>query len=114
MSTPNLNLPEMPQNSMQPSVPFNASMQILDALTQLVPLDKDLTAPPVTVAGDVGKTWIVGPAATGAWAGKAGQIAICTGATLWAFSVPKAGWRAYVQDEAKDYRYLAGLWTLIP
>lgn len=113
MSTPNLNLPEMPANSFQPSVPFNESMQILDALVQLVPQDKDLTAPPATVAGDAGKTWLVAAAPTGAWAGHAQHIAICTGAGLWAFVVPKAGWCAYVQDEAKDYRFLAGVWVLI-
>ena len=114
MSTPNMGLPEMPQNSMQPSVPYNAAMQRIDALTQLVPLDKDLTTPPVTVAGDAGKTWIVGPAATGAWAGKDGQIAICTGATLWDFVPPKNGWKAFVIDEGADYRYNGTAWAIVP
>lgn len=114
MSTPNVNLDEMPQNSMQPSVPFNADMQLLDALLFLAPLDKDLTAPPTTVAGDAGKTWLVGGAATGAWSGKDGQVALCTGADLWRFFSPKVGWRAFVQDEAADYRYVAGAWSLIP
>lgn len=113
MSTPNLSMPSMPQNSMQPSVPFNDSMQLLDALVQLVPLDKDLTTPPTTVSGDAGKTWIVGAAATGAWAGKDGQIALCTGADLWRFIVPRAGWRAYLQDEDADYRFVSGAWALI-
>lgn len=113
MATPNLNLPNMPQNTFQPSVDFNAAMQELDALVQLVPLDKDLSAPPATVAGDAGKTWIVGPAPTGAWAGKAGNIALCTGENLFVFYVPKVGWRAYVQDEDVDYRYKLAGWTLI-
>lgn len=114
MSTPNLNLPEMPANSFQPSVPYNESMQILDALVQLVPQDKDLAVPPTTVAGDAGKTWLVAASPTGAWAGQANNVAICTGAGLWAFVAPKAGWRAYVQDEGADYRFLAGAWALVP
>lgn len=113
MSTPNLGLDEMPQNSFQPSVPFNADMQLIDALMYLAPLDKDLTTPPTTVAGDAGKTWIVGTAPTGAWAGHATHIALCTGAGLWRFFPPKAGWRAYVQDEAADYRYVGSAWVII-
>lgn len=113
MSTPNLDLPEMPANSFQPSVPYNQSMQILDVLVQLVPQDKDLAAPPSTAAGDVGKTWLVAASPTGAWAGHANHIAVCTGAGLWAFVVPKAGWRAYVQDEAADYRYSGSAWAII-
>lgn len=113
MSTPNLVIPEMPQNSMQPSVPFNDAMQLLDALVQLVPLDKDLNAPPTTVSGDVGKTWLVGPAPTGDWAGHAGEVALCTAAGLWRFVTPRAGWRAFVQDEGEDYRYNGSTWVLI-
>lgn len=113
MTTPNLDLPQMPQNTLQPSSDFNLAMQALDALVQLVPLDKDLTAPPTTIAGDAGKTWIVGPSATGAWSGHDDKIALCTGANLWAFYEPKAGWRAYLQDEDLDYRFVTGAWTAI-
>lgn len=113
MSTPNILLPEVPQNTLQPSVPINKSMQIIDALIQLVPLDKDLTAPPTTVDADAGKTWIVAASATGAWSGKDNQVAICVGANLWEFRAPKAGWRAYLQDEDADYRFISGSWTLI-
>lgn len=113
MATPNLALPQMPQNSFQPSVDFNAAMQQLDVLVQLVPLDKDLVAPPDTTAADAGKTWLVPAGATGAWAGHATHVALCTGANLWTFYVPKIGWKAYVQDEDKDYRFKAAGWILI-
>lgn len=113
MNTPNLDLPLMPEGTFQPWTPFNDAMTILDAVAQLVPEDKDLAAPPATVAGDVGKTWIVAASPTGAWAGKAGQVAVCVGATLWKFVQPRAGWRAYVKDESADYRYSGSAWAII-
>lgn len=113
MTTPNLNLPQMPQNTFQPSVDFNSAMQIIDALLGLAPLDKDLNIPPTTTAGDAGKTWIVGLTPTGAWAGQTNKIAVCTGANLWTFLNPKNGLLARVQDEAKFYFYDGAIWTLL-
>lgn len=113
MTTPNLGLPEVPSNSLQPSVPINDALQVLDAITQLVVQDKDLSAPPVTVAEDAGKVWIVGAAATGAWAAHEAQLALCVGADLWRFIVPKPGWRGYVLDESADYRYTGTAWVLL-
>jgi len=112
-TTPNLGLQEMPQNSLQPSVPYNSSMQLLDVLCQLVIQDKDLTAPPVTTDANIGEVWIVGAASTGAWNGKDGQLAVCTAATLWQFLPPKAGWRGYMLDETKDYRYSGSAWVAL-
>lgn len=114
MTTPNMGLKDMPQNSMQISPPFNFNMLLLDALVQLVPEDKDLTAPPATTEADLGKSWIIGAAPTGDWADKAGLIAICTAPDLWEYVQPRAGWKAYVKDEAAEYRYLDGNWTLAP
>lgn len=114
MSSPNLDLATVPSNSLQPSVPVNDANQVLDALVQLSVEDKDLTTPPTTVSGDVGKRWIVGPGATGAWSGKDDQIALCTAATVWRFLVPKEGFRADVRDENSAYRYSGGSsgWTI--
>lgn len=109
--TPNLDLPQMAQNTLQPSVSFNEAMQILDALVLLVVQDKDLTAPPATTMADAGKRWIVGVAATGAWAGHDNEIAICTAADLWSFFVPRAEFRARVLDEAKYYRFDGAAWV---
>lgn len=113
MSTPNLGLQTVPANSLQPSVPINDALQLLDALVQLAVEDKDLSAPPTTVAADAGKRWIVGASATGDWAGHNGEIALCTGAGLWRFIPPREGFRAWVIDEAKDYRYTSGAWSII-
>lgn len=112
MSTPNLGLLTAPNGSTNISAAYNDAMQVIDALLHLAVLDKDLTAPPVTVAGDAGKRWIVAAAPTGAWAGQAGNVALCTGATLWRFLVPKEGWEAWVVDEAVKYRYESGAWVV--
>ena len=111
--TPNLGLSLVPGNSLQPSIPTNESLQIIDALLQLAVQDKDLNAPPVTVSGDVGKRWIVGPTPTGAWAGQANKIALCTAAGLWLFITPKIGFKGWVIDESLDYRFVAGAWSAV-
>ncbi|TDB26384.1 DUF2793 domain-containing protein [Stenotrophomonas sp. ATCM1_4] len=116
MSTPNLGLELVPSNSLQPSVPINDTLQAIDALLQLAVVDKDLAAPPTTVESDSGKRWIIGPAATGAWTGKSGQVALCTGATLWRFLEPRDGWEAVVLDEGAlgtRYRYIGGAWSAV-
>lgn len=115
MSTPNLGMPNVPTGTLEPSVPLNDALQLLDAVVQLAVEDKDLTAPPTTVSGDAGKRWIVGGSATGAWSGHDGEIALCTGAVLWRFIAPKEGWRAVVIDEPDDplYRYSGSAWVLV-
>lgn len=94
---------------------MNANLRALDALVQLRVVDKDLTAPPGSpVAGQV---YIVGAAATGAWAGQEGKLAIwCVGddiTSAWMFVTPKSGWEAWVIDEAVRYRYSAA-WAPVP
>lgn len=113
MSTPNLGFETVPSNSLQPSVPINDALQLMDALIQLAVVDKDATVPPTTVAGDIGKRWIIPASATGAWAGKTNQIALCTGATLWRFIMPRDGFEAVVLDENKRYRFMSGSWTIL-
>lgn len=111
-TTPNLGLELVPSNSLQPSVPVNADMQLLDAVTQLVFQSMSVAAPPTTVAGDAGKCWLIPTAATGAWVGQTGNIALCTGADLWRFITPKVGWTA--TDLATDTfvrRRAAGTWS---
>lgn len=114
MPTPNLNLPTVPNGQTNISVAFNELAQILDVFTPLAVEDKDLSAPPTTTTPDVGKRWIVAATPTGAWAGQAGNIALCTAANVWAFFEPPPYVIAYVIDETAEYRNIAGTWTLIP
>lgn len=113
-TTPNIPLTEVDSNVLQPSVPINDSLEVLDALIQPggIVQDKDLTTPPTTTSADVGKRWIIPSGATGVWSGKTGQIALCTAATLWRYFTPVEGWRCYVLDEDAEYLYNGSTWTI--
>lgn len=94
---------------------FNRNLRVIDALLQCRVIDKDLTAPPGSPAG--GDVYIVGAAATGAWSGQDGDLAIwMVGDDLtsaWTFVSPKAGWRVYLIDEALDYTFTTA-WAPVP
>lgn len=113
MATPNINLPTTPSGATNISAAYNDAMQLIDALLHLAVEDKDLSAPPVTVAGDIGKRWIIGAAPTGDWSGEAGNIALCTGENLWRIIKSKEGFEAWVIDEGAKYRYKSGAWTAV-
>lgn len=70
--------------------------------------DRDLTTPPGSPAS--GDTYIPAATATGAWAGKEGQIAVWDGAA-WVFGVPREGWVASVDDEDVMIRYDGSAWS---
>lgn len=115
MATPNIGLPTAPSGSTNISAVYNDAMQVLDALTPLVVIDKDLAVPPVTVDGDAGKRWLVAAGGTGAWGTfPTGTIALCTAANQWRALPPKEGFKAWVIDELAEYRYSAGAWALVP
>jgi hypothetical protein len=98
---------------------MNANLRALDALVQARVADKDLTTPPGSPAA--GDTYIVAASPTGAWSGQAGKIARYQAPiapdTLpvagWEFFTPKAGWRVWVADEAKPYRYTGSAWIAL-
>lgn len=72
--------------------------------------DKDLTTPPVSPS--YGDAYLIYGSPTGAWAGKAGYIAIWT-ARGYSFALPPIGFLVYVRDETSFYhRNNAGAWTL--
>lgn len=59
-------------------------------------LDRDLSAPPGSPAA--GDSYIIAASPSGAWSGRAGEVAVWTG-SAWAFGVPRVGWLAYIEDE---------------
>lgn len=77
-------------------ITHNEAIVALDTLAQLAVLDRDLAAPPVSPA--TGARYIVAGSPTGAWAGKAGQVAAWDGAA-WLFHAPEPGWLAFLVDE---------------
>ncbi|MFC0677534.1 DUF2793 domain-containing protein [Lysobacter korlensis] len=112
MTTPNLSLQTVPANSLQPSVPVNDALQVLDALVQLS-VETMAAAPPATLQADVGKRWIIAAGATGVWAGKDRQIALCTAAGSWRYFSPAEGWRADVRDTNAALRFDGAAWVAI-
>lgn len=96
MPTPRLNLPYIVQSQAAKEVTHNVALNGLDLLVQAAVLDRDLAAPPGGPAQ--GDAYLVAADATGAWAGRQGQVAAWYG-TAWIFAPPAAGFIAYVRDE---------------
>jgi hypothetical protein len=94
--TPNLGLTYLAAAQAQKHVTVNEALRRLDALVQIAVLDRDLAAPPP--APPDGARYLVAAAATGAWAGKGGEIAAFQDGA-WAFLAPKPGWLVFVADE---------------
>lgn len=91
-----LSLPLVAASQAQKHVTVNETFLALDIIVQLNVLDRNLAAPPGSpVEGDA---YIVASSPTGAWAGKAGQVAAYQGGG-WVFYVPREGWNAWVRDE---------------
>jgi hypothetical protein len=95
-TTPNLTLPYIMAAQAQKHITHNEAIRALDALLQLMVLDRDLASPPTSPAN--GDRYIVAASPTGAWAGEAGRVAAYED-RAWDFYVPKEGWLAWVADE---------------
>lgn len=91
-----LKLPYILPGQAQKHITHNEAIAALDTLTQLAVLDRDLNTPPATP--NVNMRYIVGPAPTGAWSGKANHVTAWDG-SAWIFHVPQPGWLAFVLDE---------------
>ncbi|MGT2486773.1 DUF2793 domain-containing protein [Methylobacterium oryzae CBMB20] len=108
-ATPRLGLPLIAASQAQKHVTHNEALDLLDALVQLACLDKDLAAPPPDPAeGD--RYLVVASEPGGAWAGLAGQV-VRYADGVWTGAVPRAGWRAWLIDEADLYVFDGAAWT---
>jgi hypothetical protein len=107
-ATPHLGLPLIAASQAQKHVTHNEALGLLDALVQLACLDKDLSAPPPSPSeGD--RYLVVASNPGGAWAGLAGQV-VRYADGLWTGAVPRAGWFAYLIDEADLYVFDGTAW----
>lgn len=106
--TPLLNLPLILPAQAQKHVTHNEALRLLDITVQLAVLDRDLNTPPATP--QEGDRYIVGPAPTGAWEGRANQIAAFWGG-IWAFVTPGNGWLARLLDESVTLVHQGGVWS---
>ncbi|WP_134497666.1 DUF2793 domain-containing protein [Microvirga pakistanensis] len=106
-STPHLALPLLAAAQAQKHVTHNEALACLDALVHLALKERGRTAPPAAPAE--GDRYLVGPAATGAFAGHEGEIALFD-LGAWRFLSPRPGWRAYVEAEDAVVVFGGGEW----
>jgi hypothetical protein len=92
-----LALPYIDAAQAQKHITHNEALQLLDALTHLSVSARNQAGPPPSPTE--GQRILVGTGATGVFAGKDLQLATFV-AGAWTFLVPRAGWRAYIEDEA--------------
>lgn len=107
--TANLTLPYILASQNDKHVSFNAAMDVLDSVTQLIVASRTLAAPPASPA--IGTSWIIAASPTGDWAGRGQQIATWL-ASGWQFLTPKPGWRAWVAPENLEVVFSGGVWVV--
>lgn len=107
--TPNLTLPYLAAGQAQKHVTLNETLRRLDALVQIGVLDRDLAVPPSAPVD--GARYIVAANATGAWAGKSGQIAAFQDGG-WVFYPARPGFIAFVTDEARLLAWDGAGWAV--
>ncbi|MBX9588440.1 MAG: DUF2793 domain-containing protein [Hyphomonadaceae bacterium] len=107
-TTSNLTLPFIMAAQAQKHVTHNETLRVLDAVVQLMVLDKDLNAPPSTPVE--GACYIVAASPTGAWSGQAGKVAAYQDGA-WAFHAPREGWLAWAADEGVLYVRAGSAWV---
>lgn len=90
-------------NTLSPAVIINASVGGILRVENLT-----TTLPPALPTLE--DAYIVGPSATGAWAGKDNYVALCIAAGGFALFAPKAGYEVYDKSTSTVYRYNGTSW----
>lgn len=85
-------LPLVQAAQAQKHVTVNEAFARLDAVAQMRVVADDWEFGPASPTE--GEAYVVGPIASGEWAGQAGNVAIYSNGD-WVFLTPKAGWRAW-------------------
>jgi hypothetical protein len=106
--TVHLGLPLIAAGQAQKHVTHNEALTRLDGLVQLAVKSRTLTTPPVSPAE--ADRYIVAAASTGAWAGKAGMLALAS-AGNWLFTAPSRGFLAYVEADRRLVVYDGTAWV---
>lgn len=106
-TTARLLLPYIAPQQSQKQLSYNTAMALLDQLVQPVAISAGLAAPPASP--EEGDTYVVAPDPTGAWTGRAGQMA-CWRDGGWAFVEPAEGWLVYAVDTGLLLVHAAGAW----
>jgi hypothetical protein len=102
---------ELLQNAAANQTLANTTFARLNQLVQAGVVDKDLAVPPASPADE--SLYIVGSSATGAWAGRDGQLAYwLVTAGAWQFVAPREGFFLHVNDEDAFYKFTGTAWEV--
>jgi hypothetical protein len=102
--TPRFDLPLLFAGQAQKEGFVNEITARLDALLHCV-IEAEQAAPPASPVD--GRSWLVGAGASGAWSGKAGQIAMRQ-AGNWLFAEPRDGMRLLNRTTGQDVLFNSG------
>lgn len=105
--TPRLGLPLLAAGQAQKHVTHNDALMRLDALVHLVVASRTQTAPPASPSETA--AYIVPAGGTGVFAGHQDDLAIFEDGG-WSFLAPRAGWQAWVTDEAEHHVWTGTQW----
>lgn len=110
--TANLSLPYLLPSQAQEHVTLNEGLTRLDALVQLSVKSRVISAQPASPAE--GDRYVLPAAASGAdWAGQAtGRLAHYRDG-IWDFISPRAGFMAFLQDEACLIYFDGAIWRVV-
>jgi hypothetical protein len=107
-NTTNLALPLMTGAQSQKHITHNDALLILDAVVQATVTSVTLTAPPGSPTEGV--CYVVAASPTGAWSGKANNIAVFVSGA-WRFIEPKTGWSIWNLTMGSTLRWNGTSWA---
>ncbi len=108
-NTDRLALPLLTAGQAQKEVTHNEALALIDLLLQ--PVVQSVAPATVPAAPLIGQCWIVGVAATGAWAGHDGALAGWTSGG-WRFSSPQDGMQVWSVADGVFVGRAAGVWLI--
>jgi hypothetical protein len=106
-TTSHLGVTLLEQAQAQKEVTVNEALSRIDAILNTGAISKAVSTPPGLPAA--GAVYIVGTSPTGAWSGKANQVAYFD--QIWRFVVPNEGMSLWVNDEDLFYSYNGTNWV---
>lgn len=105
-TTSHLEITLLEQSQAQKEITINEALARIDSVMNCGAIDRDLATPPGSpVTGDL---YIVAASPTGAWSGKAGQLAYFD--QIWRFIPPREGLTLWVNDENIHIVYNGSTW----